>query len=144
MLKKHVYYTLLGGQNLKNVKSENIIKLMYIVFIIWSVTTIVVISKNIDSKIAIIIVIGYIVYLFVMVFYLIIKTLMNIRSLKLREIRNRFIKFIAMAIFFGGTNCIIDYFFRPEKFDVLRAFSISISLALSICFLDLAFKKKLN
>ncbi|MDD7794214.1 hypothetical protein [Clostridium sp. 'White wine YQ'] len=127
---------------MKNIKSENIIKLMYIVFIIWSVATIVVISKNIESKSAIIIVIGYIVYLFVMVFYLIIKTLMNIRNLKLREIKKRFIKFILMAAIFGGTSCIIDYFFRPEKFDILRSFSISISLALGIYFFDLAFTKK--
>ncbi|WP_238883723.1 hypothetical protein [Clostridium sp. YIM B02551] len=129
---------------MKNIKSENIIKLMYIVFIIWSVATIVVISKNIESKSAIISVIGYAIYLFVMVFYLIIKTLMNIRSLKLREIRKRFIKFLLMAVIFGGTSCSIDYFFRPEKFDVFRSFSISISLALGICFVDLAFKKKLN
>ncbi|MBL4930358.1 hypothetical protein [Clostridium paridis] len=129
---------------MKNIKSENIIKLMYIVFIIWSVATIVVISKNIESKSAIIIVIGYSVYLFVMVFYLIIKTLMNIRSLKLREIRKRFIKFIVMAVILGGTSCAIDYFFRPEKFDSFRSFSISISLTLGICFFDIAFKKKLN
>jgi hypothetical protein len=115
---------------------------MYIVFIIWSLITIGVISKNIDSKITIIIVIGYIVYLFVMVFYLIIKTLINIKSLKLREIRKRFIKFILMVVIFGGTACTIDYFFIPEKFDILRSFSLSISLALGICFFDLAYTKK--
>lgn len=122
----------------KNIKSMINIS-MYTVFILWSIVTFLIIFKDMDGGLAIKLVIGYVIYLFLLVGYMLLSTIINIKKLKFSEIKKRFIKFIILFMFFALSNYTFDYFFRPEKVDLFRQISIAFSVALGFSFLDLAF-----
>ncbi|ERI92363.1 hypothetical protein HMPREF1982_02345 [Clostridiales bacterium oral taxon 876 str. F0540] len=120
-----------------NSKKTFITKILYALFIIGTIISIFIVYKHIDSNFAFKFLIGYAVFTFLMVLYLIITTISNLKMIKKKELRKRFITFIPVFIIFGALNYGFDYIVRPEKIDLLREFSISFGLAVGISFIRL-------
>lgn len=98
--------------------------------------------KDIDSSFSFAFIIGYIIFLFLSVFYFMIKIIINMKKLKGIEIRKRVYKFIAYFVFLSGFAYIADYIFKSVEFDLYNIVSNSLGLSFGLVFLDLVFSKK--
>ncbi|MBL4936990.1 hypothetical protein JK636_14645 [Clostridium sp. YIM B02515] len=123
-------------------KKTFITKILYGLFIIGTIISIFIVYKHIDSSFAFKFIIGYAVFNFLMVLYLVITTISNLKMIKKKELRKRFITFITVFIIFGALNYGFDYIFRPEKIDLFREFSISFGLSVGISFIRLTSLKE--
>lgn len=117
-------------------------KLLYVLFIIWTIISLFIVYKNIDSSIAFKFLIGYLFFTFFMILYVPFITILNSRKLKWVEIRKKLFRFLALFILYGALNFVIDYIFRPSKIDLFREFSVALGLAFGSSFTDITFLKK--
>jgi hypothetical protein len=127
---------------MKNNKALFFTKILYVLFIIGTIITLFIVYKDINSSIAFKFVTGYVLLTVFMLIYIPFITILNSRKLKWVEIRKKLFKFIAVFIIFGALNYGFDYIFRPSKIDLLREFSIALSLAFGVSFIDVTFLKK--
>lgn len=127
---------------MKKIISLVSIKMLYLIFLISTIISVIIIYTNRNNKVAIIFLIGYIIATSLSVCYLVFITIMKTRKLKWVEIKKRIYKFIIYFILFGTLNYISDYFFRPSEIDLVRNFSIALGLAFGISFIDIIFIKK--
>jgi hypothetical protein len=118
--------------------------IIYVLVVVGTIITLFIVYKDIDSSFSLAFVIGYIIFLFLSVFYFMIVVIINLRKLKWREIRKRLYKFIAYFVFFSGFTYIADYVFKSLEFDLYNIVSISLSLSFAFVFLDLVFFKEKN
>lgn len=88
--------------------------------------------------------ISYLIFLFVFVAYLVIKTIVKMKSLKWFEIKKRLLKCICMFVFLFGLNFAFDYFFRHSQIDFTREFTLALGTATGLSFFDMAFISKEN
>ena len=120
-------------------------KSIFTIFFIGTVIMLFIVYKEIDNSISLKFLIGYVLFAFLLLIYIPVVTVINSRMLKWVDIRKRLVKFITIFILFSALNYGFDYFFRPEKIDLLRQFSIAFGLAFGISFIDvILFKKEEN
>lgn len=117
-------------------------RVLILLFIIGTIIALFIALRNIDNRISIDFLFGYLFFAIFLIIYVLIITILNSRKLKWIEIRTMVFKFIALFILLGTINFIFDYVFRPTKIDLVREFSISIGLAFGITFLDVTIFKK--
>lgn len=117
-------------------------KTIYVLFFISTIISLFIVYKDIDNGIAIKFVMGYAIFVLILLIYVPIVTVINLRRLKWVDIKKRLLKFFVIFILFGALNYGFDYFFRPEKIDLLRQFSIAFGLAFGISFIDITLLKK--
>lgn len=117
-------------------------KIIYALFIIGTIITMLIVYKTIDSRQSFKFLIGYVFLTFFLVIYVFFITIFNLRKLKWIEIRRRLFKFSVIFILFGILNVGFDYVFRPSNIDVSRNFSVPLGMAFGLSFLDITFLKK--
>lgn len=117
-------------------------RILYTLFIIGTIISLIIVYKDIDSRVAFRFLTGYLFFTVFLLLYVPFITFLNLKKLKWVEVRKRLLKFIALLILFSVSNYIFDYFFRPANMDLFRAFSIALGLAFGISFIDVTFLNK--
>ena len=117
-------------------------KIIYLLFIIGTAISMCIVYKNVENTLAIRFVIGYVIFAFLFLFYIIFITFFNVSKLKWTEIKGRVVKFIVIFVVFGALNYFSDCIFRPSKVDLFREFSIPFGIAFGISFTDVIFLKE--
>lgn len=126
---------------MKKDKMMHIIKAIYILLAIGGISTIFIIYKDFDNKFTFRFVVAYMLFLCASVLYMMVISLLRLRTLKWMYIRKRLIRFIVIFVIFSTLNYAADYFFRPEKIDLLRNMSVAFGSAFGISFFDVIFLK---
>lgn len=117
-------------------------KIVYLLIIVATIITGFIVYKDIDSKVAIGFVVGYVIFLFVYLLFTIFITIYNSRKFKWIELRRRFLKVAIYFITISVLNYILDYFFRPSEIDLFKILTRAFAIAFGICFSDVMFFKK--
>ena len=117
-------------------------KIIYLLIIVATIITGFIVYKDIDSKVAIGFVVGYVIFLFVYLLFTIFITIYNSRKFKWIELRRRFFKVAIYFITISVLNYILDYFFRPSEIDLFKILTRAFAIAFGICFSDVMFFKK--
>jgi len=115
--------------------------ILFIVFLVGTILTMLIIFKDIDTMLSFIFIIGYVIYLVLYGLFSISLVIVHTRKLSWIQIRKRLFKFIFWFIFLSVEQCLIYYFFRPSGmgvWDLVIPFGVSFGLA----FFDLIFWKK--
>ncbi|BCZ44536.1 hypothetical protein psyc5s11_06030 [Clostridium gelidum] len=115
---------------------------MYLLIIVATIITCFIVYKDIDSKVAIGFVVGYVIFLFAYLLFTIFITIYNSRKFKWIEIRRRVIKLLICFIAISGLNYILNYYFRSSEIDLFKILTRAFAIALGICFSDVMFLKK--
>ena len=116
-------------------------KILRLVLLISTIIVGFIVYKDIGNKVAIGFVIGYVIFILLFLFYLIIIAIFKLRKLKGRVIRKRLIKFSIYFITVLALSYILNYFFRPEKAEILRSIGTAFGVAFGIAFGDIVFSK---
>lgn len=116
-------------------------KIIYLLFAIGTILTMIIVYKNIKAPVATRFVIGYVIFTFLFLFYIIFMAILNTTKLKWVEIRRRLFRFIVSFILLATLGYIADYLFRPSKIDLFRNFSIAFGLSFGVYFTDVIFFK---
>lgn len=127
---------------MKNNSLAFLTKTIFALFFIGTIISLFIVYKDIDNSIAVKFVIGYAIFALLLLIYVPIITVINSKRLKWVEIRKRIFKFILLFAFFGALHYGFDYFFRPEKMDLLRQFSTAFGLAFGMSFIDVTLLKR--
>jgi hypothetical protein len=85
-------------------------RVLYLMFVIVSIISLVIVYGDIDGSFAFRFLIGYLYFALFMILYVPSITFLNLRKFKGAEIRKRLLKFIALFISFGVINYVFDYF----------------------------------
>lgn len=117
-------------------------RILYTLFFIGTMISLIIVYKDIDSSITFKFLIGYLFFICFLIVYVIFITVFNSRKLKWGEIKGRLFKFIALFILFGVLNYVFDYAFRPSNIDLFREFSIALGLAFGISFISITLYKR--
>ncbi len=141
-----IHKFLIGGKNRVDQMNKNatlfFTKILYVIFILGTIVSLLIVYKDIDSSIAFKFLMGYLFLIFFLLLYVPFITILNSRKLKWVEIRKRLFKFIALFILFGTLNYGFDYVFRTSNIDLFREFSIALGLTFSISFIDITLLKR--
>ena len=119
-------------------------KIIYLLIIVATIIKGFIVYKDIDSKVAIGFVVGYVIFLFVYLLFTIFITIYNSRKFKWIELRRRIFKVAIYFITISVLNYILDYFFRPSEIDLFKILTRAFAIAFGICFSDVMFFKKLE
>lgn len=118
-------------------------RVLYILFLIGTIISLVIVYKDIKNNIAIKFVIGYVILTFFLLLYIPIVTILNLRKSKLIDIKTRMIKFISLFIIFTALNYGIDFILRHSNINIFREIPTALGLAFGLSFIDvILFKKK--
>ncbi|GAA0077001.1 hypothetical protein UT300005_13790 [Clostridium sp. CTA-5] len=117
-------------------------KVLYSIFIIWTILTFFIIYNNVNNNIALKAVIGYALFTFFMLLYIPIITLFNARNLKWNYIKKVLKKFIFLFITIFIVNCAFDYIFKSSNIDIFNSCSHALGLSFGLAFIDIIFLKK--
>lgn len=117
-------------------------KIFMVIFIIGTTISCFIVYNHVEGDAAFIFVLGYVIFVFVWLFYMFIIAILNSRKLKSSDIKRRIIRFIIWSVLFSVINFIFDYIFRQSSVDLLRECSIGVSMAFGISFIDIALLKK--
>ena len=117
-------------------------KILYGLFLIGTIITLLIVYIRIDTSISFKFLIGYVLFAFFMLLYVPIITIINSRKLKWVEIRKRLLKLLILFVFFAISHYIFDFFSKPSKIDLFRELTTALSLAFGISFIDVTFLKK--
>ena len=117
-------------------------KIMYLLIIVATIITCFIVYTDIDSKIAIGFVVGYVIFMFLYLLFVIFITIFNLRKFKWIEIRRKLFKLLIYFITISILNYILDYFFRPSEIDLFKILTRAFAIAFGICFCDVMFFKK--
>jgi hypothetical protein len=122
---------------------SNLISIIFrTLFIVSTIITLFIVYKDIDNSFSFKFLISYVIFLFLFLFYFIIATVINMKKLKLFDIRKRMYRFITSFVLLSGTSIIFYYFFKPAEIDFYTILSNALGLSLGISFFDLAFPRK--
>jgi hypothetical protein len=117
-------------------------KIIYLLVIIGTIITMIVVYNNIDNNIATKFVIGYAVLIIFFLLYVPIITLINARRFKwtyIKKMLNEAIFFFVIIFIF---NCVFDYIFKRSCIDIVNACINSFCISFSGAFIDVTFLKK--
>ena len=117
-------------------------KIIYLLIIVSTIITCFIVYRDIDSKVAIGFVVGYVIFLFGYLLFTIFITIYNSRKFKWMELRRRFFKVAIYFITISILNYILNYFFRPSEIDLFKILTRAFAIAFGICFSDVMFFKK--
>jgi hypothetical protein len=131
------------GYYLRRDKLLILTRVLYILFLIGTIISLVIVYKDIKNNIAIKFVIGYVILTFFLLLYIPIVTILNLRKSKLIDIKTRMIKFISLFIIFTALNYGIDFILRHSNINIFREIPTALGLAFGLSFIDvILFKKK--
>jgi hypothetical protein len=126
---------------MKNAKRV-LTKILYVLFIIGTVGSIIIVYKQINYSIASRFLMLYLYLALFMVIFISAITISNMKQLKAAVLNKRSLKFIALFASFSFLNYGMDYFLRPSNIDLLRELSIALGLAFGLLFTDMIFNRE--
>lgn len=121
---------------------QNINYVIYALFIIGTIITLVVIYKNIDTPLTFKFVIGYVFFILISFLYFVSVTILRMKNLKCLEIRKRLFNFIVWFIAFYTFNFILRLAFNYPSKGILGDISVALGMSIGIAFFDLVFSNK--
>ncbi|TQR20857.1 hypothetical protein [Psychrobacillus vulpis] len=116
--------------------------IMFILFLVGFIISLIIVYRNIDNPFSNKFVIGFVIYLLLYGLYLTTVCIVNIRKMNKGEIRKRTWRFITLFILFSLMNYMFHYLFQPSKNDNYGFLFIALGYSLGLSFLDLTFYKK--
>ncbi|RSD28831.1 hypothetical protein [Mesobacillus subterraneus] len=116
---------------------------LYSLFFLGLSITMFIIYMDIDTSIAFMFVMGFVIFMLLFVLYQVILVMLNLRRLPRIAIGRRIMKFLGAFVLFMAVNRLADYFYRPEALDQWD-FGAPLGLAFAIAFFDLIFNPKMN
>lgn len=124
-------------------KKNILMGIFYLLFIVGTCITLVIVYKDIDSSFSVAFVIGYVIYLFLIAFYFLIVIIINLSKLKWIGIRKRLYKYMAYFLILSVITYIVGVIFKSSQVDLYRIIFISLGLSFGLVFVDLiGFEKK--
>ena len=117
-------------------------KALYSLTIVWTIITCIIVYNNIDNNMASKFVIGYALFVLLMLIYVPIITLFNAKTLKwiiLKKILKQFIFLFALSFLL---RCAFNYIFKNSNINILDAITHSLALAFSIAFINVTFLRR--
>lgn len=116
-------------------KRNLLVNIMYMIFIIGTITTMVIVYKDIKGLAAIRLVIGYVIFLILFVIYFIFSTVLNMKKLKVAQLRKKLFKFIAIFIVFWAIDVLILYIIKGQV-NIIDKMFVPLGCAFGITFWD--------
>lgn len=123
-------------------KKNSLTLFIYVLLLVGGIITFFIIFKDVDSSFAFVFISGYVIFLFLSVFYFFIAIMINMKKLKWREIRNRLLKFITYFVFLCAISYLVGYMYKPLQSNLYTIVINSISLSFAFVFVDLVFFKE--
>lgn len=117
-------------------------KLFYILVIIGAVISMTIIYNDSISDSAYYFLMGFMLFVFLMLVHTVVTTFINMRKLSWDEAKKTSIKFLCLFILFSVLNFSADYVFRSVRTFSIYDFSTSFGLAFGLSFLDVTFLDK--
>ena len=117
-------------------------KIIYLVIIVATIITCFIVYKDIDSKVAIGFVVGYAIFMFLYLIFIVFITIFNLRKFKWIDIRTKLFKLLIYFIIISGLNYSLDYYFRPSEIELFKILTRSFAIAFGVCFGDVMFFQK--
>lgn len=115
-------------------------KLLYILFIIGTIISLIIVYRDLDGSFAFRFVMWYVFLTFFLLIYTGIVTIVKLKRLKWAEVKKRLIRFIFLFILFSCINYGIGYCLGRAP-DFYRILSTSFGLSFGISFIDIIFSK---
>ncbi|MBS4207390.1 hypothetical protein [Bacillus sp. FJAT-50079] len=115
---------------------------LFILFFVGLIITLLIVYQNITLPFAHSFVIGFIIYLIAYVTYLIMAAMKNIGKLHKDEVRKRIVKFIILFVLLGTINYLLNFIFQPAKNDHYGFLFTALGCSLGLTFFDLALLRK--
>lgn len=109
----------------------------YILFTTATIISLFIVYKDIDHPFIFRFFVGYLFFTFLLLVYIPIVTIFNLKDLKWVEIRKKIIKFSIIFIVVGILSYILQYIYKPSELNLFEAFSKGIGLAFGITFADI-------
>lgn len=121
---------------------QNINYVIYALFIIGTIITLVVVYKNIDTPLTFKFVRGYVFFVLISFLYFVSVTILRMKNLKWLEIRKRLFNFIVWFIALYTFNFILRLAFNYPSKGILGDISVPLGMSIGIVFFDLVFSNK--
>ena len=125
---------------MKTKKQKWITITLYLLFILGLIMTMFIILTDKDTPYSFGFVIGFVIFLLLFALFQMFMIVMNIKKFPVNDIKKRILKFVGTFVFLMVVTWTLNYFFRPERLDILD-FGIPLGLAIGMTFYDLIQKK---
>ncbi|CAG9622404.1 hypothetical protein [Sutcliffiella rhizosphaerae] len=110
----------------------------YLFFLVMTIITVFVVYKEIDHTVSFMFLIGYVLFLVIILLYAILATVMKMIRIKRDERTKRIWRFITFFALISGGGLIFS-FFTSSELDYYKTFSIALGMSFGLTFFDLAF-----
>lgn len=119
----------------------NLTKVLFLVFGIGTIISLIIVYMDSDSQIAYKFVLAYVFLAFFMILYIPMITIINSRKVKWKEIRKRLFIFIILLLLFVPISYGLDYIQNPLEAKLFQKLPQNIGITFSIAFFDIVFLK---
>lgn len=116
-------------------------KIIYSTFIIWTIIVLFIVYRNIEFPFAFQFIIGYVIFLMLVLLHCLINIFLNMRKSKWSTIRKKILTFIMGALIILALNVLFIYLVKGElriTYTILNAIVFSFALT----FGEMMFKKR--
>ncbi|MEG0295235.1 MAG: hypothetical protein RR620_00870 [Clostridium sp.] len=117
-------------------------KSLFVLFIICTIVSFIIVYNNIDSRIAFNFLIAYLALSFFMLVYVPTMIIVKSRNLTWIDVRKRIVKLCVVFITFSSSSYIFDLVFRSSNIDLVRNLTIALGLSVGLSFIDIILLKK--
>lgn len=117
-------------------------KSLFVLFIICTIVSFIIVYNNIDSRIAFNFLIAYLALSFFMLVYIPTMIIVKSRNLTWIDVRKRIVKLCVVFITFSSSSYIFDLVFRSSNIDLVRNLTIALGLSVGLLFIDIILLKK--
>ena len=117
-------------------------KIIHFLVLIWTIITLIIVYNNVHNNIASKFVIGYALFALLMLLYIPIIILFNIRKLKYYYIKKVLKKFIFSFIIFFLFKYVFEYIFNHSNIDILDVCFDAMRLSFGTTLVDAIFLKE--
>lgn len=117
-------------------------KSLFVLFIICTIVSFIIVYNNIDSRIAFNFLIAYLALSFFMLVYIPTMIIVKSRNLTWIDVRKRIVKLCVVFITFSSSSYIFDLVFRSSNIDLVRNLTIALGLSVGLSFIDIILLKK--
>jgi hypothetical protein len=114
---------------------------LFLMFLVGTMITFVIMYKDFDSPHTTKFIIGYVVYLLLYAFWLLLTVLINSRTLTWSQIRKKLLTFIIWFLALSAAQYLFSYFFSNSEFEIWD-FGIPLGVSFGLAFSDMMYTKR--